>query len=309
MAQNVTNPIVMSAAEVSEASVSSRSLAAMLVLALMWGLSIPVTKLGLTTMPPLTLTAFRFAVAVPFLMCLVLGRSRLPWKALPAVAALGVVGIGVGQVAQTLGVERTSASAGTIISATIPVFVVIFAAIRLKQTVSRFQLVGVIAAFSGITLVALGSGEGQAESLRMTISGPIWMLVSALAVAFYYVWSIELTSRYGSVVVAAWSTFFGFVALLPWAAWEAHQTSFQVTAEAIGAAAYLGLIVSVAGLFLWLNILRKVSAGVAASVQFLQPVFGIGASALIFGDKIGPQFIVGVALILAGLAMAIRAHR
>jgi len=42
------------------------------------------------------------------------------------------------------------------------------------------------------------------------------------------------------------------------------------------------------------------------SVQFLQLVFGIVASALIFGDSIGPLFIVGVALILAGIAMAIR---
>ena len=40
----------------------------MLLLAVMWGLSIPVTKLGLLTLPPLTLTALRFAIAVPLLV-------------------------------------------------------------------------------------------------------------------------------------------------------------------------------------------------------------------------------------------------
>jgi drug/metabolite transporter (DMT)-like permease len=52
---------------------------------------------------------------------------------LPRVAARGLLGIGIGQVAQTFGVAGTSASVSTIISATIPVSIVFFAAIRLKQ--------------------------------------------------------------------------------------------------------------------------------------------------------------------------------
>jgi drug/metabolite transporter (DMT)-like permease len=44
----------------------------------MWGLSIPVTKLGLETLPPLTLTALRFAIAVPLLLPFFLGKVRLP---------------------------------------------------------------------------------------------------------------------------------------------------------------------------------------------------------------------------------------
>lgn len=279
----------------------------MVLLALMWGLSIPVTKIGLITMPPLTLTALRFAVAVPLLLFFVIGKARLPRKAFPAVAALGVLGIGVGQVAQTWGVAGTSASVGTIISAMIPVFVVVFAALRLKQTISRLQLLGVAAAFSGIVTVAWGNG-GDAADMQTTIAGPIWMLVSAVAVAFYYVWSVQLTERYGTAVVAAWSTFFGLVALLPFAAWEVTSVPFETTALAISSAIYLGLIVSVAGLFLWLHILRNVPAAVAGSVQFLQPVFGIAASAMIFGDQLGPQFIAGVTLTLIGLGLAIRSR-
>ncbi|CAO3436550.1 Permease of the drug/metabolite transporter (DMT) superfamily [Azospirillum endophyticum] len=279
----------------------------MLLLAMMWGLSIPVTKLGLITMPPLTLTAIRFAVALPFMLLLLAGKKPLPWKALPAVAALGTLGIGVGQVAQTFGVAGTSASIGTILSATIPLFVVLFATIRLRQTVTAFQLLGVAAAFAGIVIVAL-ENAGEAGAAGTTALGPIWMLISAVAVAFYYVWSVELTNRYGTVVVAAWSTVFGFAALVPWAGWEAYHTPFVLTGQALGAASYLGLAVTAAGLFLWLRILRTVPAPVAASVQYLQPVFGIAASALLFGDRIGSQFMAGVALILAGLAIAVRAR-
>src|SRR5215472_13108770 len=89
---------------------SVKSVSAMLVLVVMWGLSIPVTKLGLLTLPPLTLTALRFLVAVPLLMIFALGRLRVPWRALPSIVALGVLGISVGQVAQAFGVKGTSAS-------------------------------------------------------------------------------------------------------------------------------------------------------------------------------------------------------
>jgi drug/metabolite transporter (DMT)-like permease len=129
------------------------------------------------------------------------------------------------------------------------------------------------------------------------------VLLSALAIAFYYVWSVELTTAYGTATVAAWSTLFGFIALLPWALWEMWHVPFHVTTRGVSAAAYLGVIVTVAGLFLWLNLLRIVPARVAASVQFLQPVFGIAAASFMFGDRLGPSFVVGVALVLAGLAL------
>jgi O-acetylserine/cysteine efflux transporter len=277
-----------------------RSMGAMLLLAVMWGLSIPATKVGLQTLPPVTLTALRFAVAVPFFLPFVVGRQQ-PWRELPHIAALGVLGVGVGQVAQAYGVAGTSASVGTIISATIPVFVVVFAAIRLKQPVSGWQKVGLLAAFVGIALVAL---DGQTTAaFQSSVIGATWMLLSALAIAFYYVWSVELARKYGIGTLAAWSTFFGFVALLPWAGWEMWHVPFRITAEGITAAVYLGVVVTVAGLFLWLNLLRTVPASTAASVQYLQPVIGVIASAMIFGDRLGVLFAAGVVLVLCGLAL------
>jgi xanthosine utilization system XapX-like protein len=89
---------------------SVHSVAAMLLLVVMWGLSIPATTLGLETLPPLTLTALRFVVAVPLLIIFALSRLQVPWRALPSIAALGVLGISVGQVAQAFGAQGTSAS-------------------------------------------------------------------------------------------------------------------------------------------------------------------------------------------------------
>lgn len=306
--QNITAAVVSPAA-LSARSLSARSVGAMLLLAVMWGLSIPITKLGLETIPPITLTAIRFLVAVPLFMILSAGRLRVPWRAVPSIIALGVMGITLGNVAQSFGVQGTSASAGTIISATIPIFIVIFAAIRLRQPVAGRQWIGLLAAFGGIALVAFGSGSGVDDMTRTTAAGVAWMLVSAVAIAFYYIWSAELTEKYGVLPVAAWNALAGLVAILPLAGWELMHETVQITMQGIWAIVYLGVMVTVAGLLLWLYLLRTVPARVAASVQYLQPVFGIAAASAMFGDQLGSMFAIGVVLILSSLALAVANKR
>lgn len=279
-----------------------RSIGAILVLALIWGLSIPLTKLGLESLPPLTLTALRFASALPLLFLLSL-RQRLPRRALVRVALLGLIGISIGQVAQTLGVVGTSASVGAILSATIPVFVVVFAALRLRQRVTALQMVGLVLAFGGIALVAAGSEDDGLS--RNTLTGIVWMLLSSVAIAFYYVWSVELTEEHGTPAVAAWSTLFGFIALLPWTIWELSGARPDLTPLNIGVAAYLGVFVTAVGLYLWLYLLRTVPAVVATSVQYLHPIIGILVGAMMFGDTLGLPFGLGVTLILSGLALVV----
>jgi len=154
----------------------------MALLAVLWGLSIPLTKLGLQDTSPTTLTALRFAFAVPPLLLYVIGRHPLPRRAIAQVVGLGVVGIFIGQVAQSLGVAGTSASIGTITSATIPIFIVLFAALRLKQSVTWEQRVGIAAASTGIAVVACGRGGGVEASPE----GVGFMLLSSVTIAFYY---------------------------------------------------------------------------------------------------------------------------
>lgn len=216
-----------------------------------------------------------------------------------------MLGIGIGQVAQTFGIVGTSASVATTISAAIPVFVVVFASLRLKQPVSLLQGLGLAIAFVGIALVASGRGDATTAATRTTFAGAALVLLSTLTIAFYYVWSVELTDRYGTAPVAAWSTTFGFVALLPWAAWEMSNTPFTVTVTGVASATYLGAMVTVLGLFLWLHLLRVLPARVAASVQYLQPIIGVGAAALMFGDDLGPMFVAGVACVLVGLVLTV----
>jgi O-acetylserine/cysteine efflux transporter len=291
------------------AKLSPKSIVMMLGLAILWGLSIPVTKIGLNSISPLGLTVLRFAIAVPPCLLLLIGQPKLSVKAIVKNAALGVLGIGIGQLAQSYGVAHTSASVGTVISAAIPLFVVIFAAFHLKQPVSLQQKLGLLAAFIGISVIAMARGGDSPAADQSNLIGAILLLLSAVAIAIYYVWSVDLTKDYGAIAVSAWSTLFGFLSLVPWAWQDMNDALHTITMEALICAAYLGLLVTVAGLFIWLDILKAVPARIAASIQYLQPLIGIVAAAWWLDEKLDSTFAIGAALVLCGIGLAIHEKR
>lgn len=278
-------------------------LGGLLGLSVIWGLSIPLTKLGLRDFPPLLLAALRYLAAAPFFALFLLGRKVPPSRALLAMAGLGVLGIDVGQVTQILGVQRTSASVATIISAMIPIFVVVLAGWRLRQRLRIPHGIGLALALGGIAIAVVAGQEGALDLSRAALTGDALMLVSAISIALYYVLSAELTLRFPVLVVASWSSLVGVAFLLPVIPWEAPRTPTP-SAGGVAIVLYLGLLVTVAGVWVWLHMLRTLPARIAAGTQYLQPLIGVGASALILGDPIGPSFGLGTVLVLSGIALS-----
>jgi O-acetylserine/cysteine efflux transporter len=297
-----------------------RSLVALFVLAIVWGGSIPLIKLGLRDIPPLTLTALRYLVAAPCFLWLLRGRPLPPPRACAAAAALGLLGIGVGQIAQTLGVRLTVASVATVISALIPVFVVALAALRLRQPITSLQAAGLGTALAGVALVAggdprvvaasfkasAGRAGAAAVSAHIGFAGMGLLLLSALAVALYYVLSVELIERYSVPTVAALSSLAGAAVLAPIAAWELGHVPIRLTLPGVAVVLYLALLVTVAGLWVWFGALARLPARIPAALQYLQPIVGVLAAVGLFGDRLDAWFWTGTTLVLAGIALGAR---
>ncbi|HTW68716.1 MAG TPA: DMT family transporter [Acetobacteraceae bacterium] len=276
----------------------------LLTLCLVWGLSVPLTKLGLQEFPPLLLATLRYLTAAPLFALLLIGRPLPSRRGLFAMAGLGVLGIDCGQVMQVLGVQDISASVATIFTATIPVFVVVLASWRLRQTLRLSHALGLGLALLGIAEVAThGDWQAFAGLSATALRGDVLMLVSAVSVALYYVLSAELAQRHSVVTVAAWSSLFGVAPLLMALPWEWHAAPIRPGLLGIGVVLYLGVLVTVAGIWIWLNVLRVLPARIAASTQYLQPLIGVAASAALFGDPIDGSFAAGTVLVFIGIAL------
>jgi O-acetylserine/cysteine efflux transporter len=290
-------------AEARRGTLPTLPLLGLLALCLIWGLSIPAMKLALQSISPLMLAACRYAVAVPFFALFLIGRPLPARRALLAMASLGFVGIDVGQVAQILGVQRTEASIATVISAAIPIFVVVLGSWRLRQPLRATHLVGLLVAMGGIAVVA-SKGSASAFALSAaSLAGDALVLLSAVAIALYYALSAEITRRHPVPVVAAWSTIFGTLPLLPVIPWQASQATIAPGYAGIGVVLYLGVLVTVAGLWIWLHSLRALPVRIVAGTQYLQPLIGVSASAALFSEPIDPSFGVGTVLVFIGIAL------
>ena len=278
---------------------------ALALLAVVWGGSVPVTKLGLESFPPLTLTTLRYLGAAPAFALLLIGKRRPPRRALLAMAALGVFGVAGGQLLQTVAIGRTTASAATMISALIPMLVVLLAAVRLKQPLRPRHVAGLVAAFFGVLLVAAGDPRNiVAVMATSAFSGDVLMLVCCVFVAAYYVLSAELVVRHGALVVAAWTSLAGAVAMVPLMAVELRSAPVHPSLLGLGCILYLALLVTVAGSWLWLQALSRVPARIAASLQYLQPLVGVALSALLFGEPLDAWFLAGTACVFLGILLS-----
>ena len=136
-----------------------------------------------------------------------------------------------------------------------------------------------------------------------SLIGDALVLLSAVAVALYYVLSTELAARYSVTTVAALTSLAGAGAVTPIAAWELRHAAVTVTPEGVAVVLYLAILVTAVGIWVWLHALRRLPASTAAALQYLQPLVGVAASAALFGDRLGPWFWAGTALVLTGVAL------
>jgi O-acetylserine/cysteine efflux transporter len=280
-----------------------RPLLALALLTLIWGFSVPVMKLGLAELPPLALVSLRYVGAAPFFALFLIGRRLPPPRALGAIALLAALGLGAGQILQIIGVQRTSAAVATIILATIPIFTVVLAVMRLRQTLHPRHAAGLIVALIGIGLTTASTSNGTASFTTVALTGDACLLLSSVCIAAYYVLGVELAIGQGVMLVSAWSTIFGAMFLSPLALWEIANGRVHWSFAGIGTLAYLSLLVTVLGIWIWLHALHALPARIAASSQYVQPLIGVLASAGIFGTPLGAGFALGSALVLGGVAL------
>jgi len=261
---------------------------------LMFGLTVPLSKLALGWLDPAWLAAVRFGLAAPVL-------ALVAWRALPAalsprVAAWGAVGYGGMVVLQNFGVERTSVTHAAIIFGAVPVLVAAGAALSGRAVAGPAAWSGFGVALGGVALVAGAGGEAS-------LSGDLLVLASAVLGAALIVVQGGLLEGRDPVAVTAVqmgaAALFALVFALP--------TALPAGAPEPGQALALGALISVGSLIpfsLYAYGQARVSAEAAGAFVNLEPVVGVASGVLAFGNPFGPWQALGAVLVIAGLALS-----
>jgi O-acetylserine/cysteine efflux transporter len=220
-------------------------------------------------------------------------------------AGLGVIGFAAVQVFQALGTAQTSGATATVLASTAPLWIALLAPFVLGERLRATTLLGLIVALTGVAAV-MGVGLGQPYELAGTLTGNLIVLLSSASAALYTVLGKRLAVRYSPLTFCTVSCLGGALASLPLAVRELGTTPVWPTPLGFALLAYLGVLVTFVGFAVWFWGLRALRADRAGALMFLQPVSGLVLASLVLGDHLTPSFLVGCALVVAGVYLAIR---
>jgi O-acetylserine/cysteine efflux transporter len=275
-----------------------RATAALTAAGLLWGTTVPLSKVALEWLPPGWLTFARFGVAAVIL--LVAARSRIRAACTPAVLACGAVGYGGSVLVQNVGITRTSVSHAALLIGAAPVLVAVIAAIWRRTIARPVAWAGFAVSLAGVGMVTGGPGGGA------TVSGDGLVLASLLMSAMFTVAQTGLLRGRDPVAVTAVQFLAAALAVLPVAVATEGVPAVPSSAGTILACAGLALGGTLLPFTLFAYGQSRVAAEVAGAFLNLEPLVGAVAGVVVFSDPMGPHQVLGGAAILAGIAMGSR---
>ena len=279
------------------------SLAALALLAAnaLWGASAVASKALLPHRPPLTLACLRLAVAVAVLLPPLARAGLRPTRDRPT-ALLGLTGLALFCLCQTLGLLYACAATTALINGGIPDLTALLATLLLKERLGGWRLAGLLVSGGGVAaIVLLGPGATFSASLL----GTLLPLASAVSFAVYAVLGRRTFDTGNALPVVAGSTRYGLFFLLPGAGLELATVGVgPLTLQDLLLLLYLGVGCSALAFVLCGYGLARLKAGQGAVFGNLKPLVGVVLAILLLGESLSGGQLAGGALILVGVVLA-----
>ena len=269
---------------------------ALIAAGILWGATVPLSKLALAWMAPGWLAFIRFALAAAVLM--VASRRQLRASASPAILVTGGIGYGGSVLVQNIGIERTSVTHAALLIGATPVLVAIIAAV-LRHSVARpLAWAGFAMSLVGVGFIASGQGSGS------TLGGDGLVLAAQLVSAGFTVSQARLLRGRDPIAVTGLQLMAAGVMVLPIALATEHHMAGPVGASALIATLALVFAGTVGPTALFAFGQSRVTADVAGAFLNIEPLVGALLGMALFADPLGPVQLGGGAAIVTGIALS-----
>src|SRR5215470_8876299 len=274
------------------------AVAALIAAGLLWGTTVPLSKLALEWLSPGWLTAVRFGLAAAVLLAAA-RRRGLRRAFTPAVLAAGALGYGGSVLLQNAGISRTSVTHAALLIGAVPVLVAIIAAVWHRTVARPVAWSGFALSLGGVGLVTAGGGSGGATS-----AGDGLVLASLILSATVTVAQGRLLIGRDPVAVTAVQFLGAALGALPVAVLTEGAPAVPGSAGPVLAVVALTAGGTLLPFTLFAFGQSRVSAEVAGAFLNLEPLVGAIAGAVAFGDPVGSAQVGGGAAIVAGIGLS-----
>ena len=265
-----------------------------------------VSKAVMAVIPPFSLLTSRLLLGILTLLIIAIAKKKLSvnkkdfWN----IFWVGFIGYGISLGFQFVGTDLSTAANGSLVTSATPAFVLIFAALFLREKITPKHLLALIVASLGVLAVI----DPRSAQLDLSLFwGNMSLVAAALTWALYSVLIRKVTRDVDVLTVSL----IAFVGGVPTSiAAGAYEISTQglgtITPGVIAGILFLGIICTAVAMYLWNTAFALLDASVASLTFFAQPVVGTILSAIFLGEVITPLFLFGGLLIGIGLVIASR---
>ena len=274
-----------------------------LIVCLSWGTTWLGIKIAVESVPPLTAAGLRFLIAFPLFLSFALLRKEPLLFPRPSRWFFVFVTLSYFSLPYYLlnyGEMHVSSGLTALLFSCMPVFILLFSALFLREKIYPSQMLGIAIGFGSLFMIIRSQGLhlDQAEWL-----GVLAILCAAVMHALCYV----VTKKHGSAIsVITYNTLpIGIAGLMLFVAGlNVEAPVFDaITTRSWSALLYLGLVASVGGLIVYFLLLKRLSPIILSFVFIIFPVFAVIIGAWYEGQTVSRELMMYSAILLTGFAI------
>ncbi len=270
-------------------------------LALIWGSSFMLIKIGVESISPVTVTAGRLSIAAIILISILLvSRQRLPLhrQALKLYFFVGFFGNVLPYTLIGWGEVSIDSSLAAILMGIMPISTFVLAHLALPdEPMTKRRTLGVSLGFCGlITLVGLSALSGLGSSIPSQIAvlgGAISYSVTTIFVRRQPVFSgLEMAT--GVMIAGA------LMSLLLMLIYE-HPFSINPDVDGLISVAMLGIFPTALATLMYFRVIRNLGATFFSQINYLVPIVGSLLGVIVLDERLYARMAIALLLVLSGI--------
>ena len=271
--------------------------------AVIWGLAFVASRIALDELPPVLMTALRFAIAA--LPCLFVRKPDVSWPLLIAISFT----LFLGQfLSQAYGIAHgVPVGLSSVIVQSQALFTIAFAVIVFREWPTPMQAVGIAIATIGLLMICGTVGyDFSVAAFAILMISPISFAIGNLLLRRAQ--NVPMFDLFAWLCLASAVPLFVLALGNDGAASTFHALIHMSLTTLLCMLALGGISTSIA-YWLWGRLLRDYPAAQVVPFALLVPFVGSAASSIVFSERFGPLRLAGMLTVVGGIAVMLLARR
>lgn len=278
-----------------------------------WGLMAPISKAVILTglITPIAITNLRItgSLILFWLLSFFLPKEKMPIQDHLKLAGASILGIIINQTCFISGLSYTSPTNASIITTSMPLWVMILSAFILKDPLTKRKLIGLGFGACGALSLVLSSATTKGESSN-AILGDLLVMIAQMSYALYMVLYANFLRRYSIFTIMRFMYTYAFIIFMPLTFTKLIDTSFNE----LSILNYLGILyIIVIGTFLCQILLiiaqRALLPSIVGMYNYVQPIVASIISIVWGFDEFSFTKLFSIILIFTGVFIVSRSSK